>query len=60
MKRWHDTLIEILKDPSEAVEYLNTVLEEQDPQMFLVALRNVAEAHGGLRKISRSAQGEAG
>jgi probable addiction module antidote protein len=47
-------LIESLKDPAEAVEYLNASLEEAKdmPELFLVALRNVAEAHG----ISRLAK----
>lgn len=41
------TLIESLKDPAEAVEYLRAALEEGDmPEVFLLALRNVAEARG--------------
>lgn len=39
-----------------AAEYLNTVLAENDPAMFLVALRNVAEAYGGLRKVARETE----
>ena len=52
MKLYHDVLIRALKDPAEAAEYLNAVLEEKDPKMFLVALRNVAEARGGISKLS--------
>ena len=51
-KSYHESLIKALKNPREAAEYLNTVLEEGDPGLFLVALRNVAEAHGGITKIS--------
>jgi DNA-binding phage protein len=40
-------LIEALKDPREAVAYLNAVMDEGDRELFLLALRNVAEAHGG-------------
>jgi probable addiction module antidote protein len=54
MKRYHDFLIKSLKDPLEAAGYLNIVLEEGDKKMFLVALKNVAEAHGGMVKLSRS------
>lgn len=44
---YHTKLLEMLRDPEEAVYYLNAALEEEDdPEAFLVALRNVAEAHG--------------
>ena len=44
---YHDDLIESLKDPEEAVEYLKAALEERDmPEVFLLALRDVAEARG--------------
>lgn len=40
-------LMESLQDPKEAQEYLQAALEERDvPEIFLVALRNVAEARG--------------
>lgn len=51
-KKYQDWLIEKLKDHDEAVAYLNTALEEalkgdKEPQyLFLIALRNVAEAQG--------------
>ena len=41
-------LIESLKDPCEAAAYLNAAIEEGDRSVFLLALRNVAEAHGGI------------
>jgi DNA-binding phage protein len=47
-KAYQTELIESLRDPSEAEEYLNAALEEDDPELFLVALRNVAEAQGGV------------
>ena len=48
-------LIESLKDPVEATNYLNAALEEKDdPQAFLVALRNVAEAQG-MGKVAKAA-----
>jgi len=33
------TLLEGLKDPKEAAEYLNAALEEIEPELFLLALR---------------------
>lgn len=50
---YHGDLITALKDPAEAAAYLDAALEEGDPELFLLALRNVAEAQGGLLKISR-------
>jgi DNA-binding phage protein len=37
-------LIEALKDPVEAAEYLNAAVEEGGKETFRLALRNVAEA----------------
>ena len=56
MKPWrsyNESLKKALKDPEEAAGYLNVVLEEGDYRMFLVALRNVAEANGGMLYLSR-------
>ena len=48
------TLLEGLKDPQEAAECLNAALEENTPDLFLLALRNVAEAHG-IKKLAEEA-----
>ncbi|MBI2980720.1 MAG: putative addiction module antidote protein [Deltaproteobacteria bacterium] len=45
-KPYHDYLLGSLQDPEEAAEYLNAVLEESDPKLFLAALRDVADAYG--------------
>jgi probable addiction module antidote protein len=48
-KNYQTVLIEALKDPEEAAAYLNAALEqktEDAEELFLLALRNVAEAHG--------------
>jgi probable addiction module antidote protein len=56
---YHEELIEYLKDHDEAVAYLNAAWEEslkgddESQQLFLLALRNVAEAQGGLGKLAR-------
>ena len=50
---YHDDLIKRLKDPELAKEYLNAALEDDDKRVFLLALRNVAEAHGGMTTVSR-------
>lgn len=50
---YQEWLLRSLKDPKEAAGYLSAAIEDGDPQLFLLALRNVAEAHGGLLKLSR-------
>lgn len=46
-------LLEALKDPRQAAEYLNAALEDSD-EMFLIALRDVAEA-GQVSRVARGA-----
>lgn len=52
-RSYQEELIEALKDHDEAVAYLNAALEEsmkgdkESEEIFLRALRNVAEAQGG-------------
>jgi probable addiction module antidote protein len=53
MKRYEDDLLEKLREPVEAAAYLDAVLETEDPAAFLVALRQVTQAHpGGVRKVA--------
>jgi len=53
---YQEDLIESLKDPREAAAYLNAAMEDGDRALFLLALRNVAEAHGGMSSVSQKAQ----
>ena len=53
---YQEDLIEALKDPEEALGYLKAAIEESDmPEVFLLALRNVAEAHG-VSHVARAAR----
>lgn len=45
-KSYRDSLLESLQDPGEAAAYLDAALEGEDSQVFLLALRDVAEARG--------------
>jgi len=54
--RYRDKLLESLKHHDEAAHYLNACLEDDDPRIFLMALRDVADAHGGVRSVSREAR----
>ena len=50
---YKDLKEEFRKDPNEAIGYLNAVIEENDPRLFLFALKHVLEAFGGITKFSR-------
>lgn len=58
-KKYNEWLIEKLKDHDAAVSYLNDALEEskkgdeESKHLFLIALRNVAEAHGGIGALAK-------
>ena len=58
-RKYQDFLLEELKDHDKAVAYLNTALEEslrgdeESKHLFLLALRNVAEAHGGISYLAK-------
>ena len=49
-------LIERLKDPAEAAAYLETIIEEGDQAAIMLALRQVAQAQGGVAAIARKAK----
>jgi probable addiction module antidote protein len=51
-----DFLDRRLANPKEAIGYLNTCLEEEDPGLFLLALQDVIRAQGGMGKVSKKAQ----
>jgi DNA-binding phage protein len=43
---YDDYLIESLRNQRRAKAYLNAALEDGDPRVFLLALRNVAKSRG--------------
>jgi probable addiction module antidote protein len=49
-------LIGRLKDPVEAAAYLEAVIEEEDPAALMLALRQVAQAQGGVARLARKAK----
>jgi len=54
-KNYQDSLIESLADANEAAAYLNAALEDNDNEVFLLALRNVADARlGGMSKLAEA------
>jgi len=55
-KSYQIKLLEDLQDPEEAAEYLNAALEDGNRELFLLALKDVADARGGLSKLADSTQ----
>lgn len=54
-KPYTDFLFERLKKPEEAAAYLNAALEDADPGVFLIALRDIAQANGGMTHVAEEA-----
>lgn len=56
--RAHDTaMAEVFRnDPAYAVELLNSILEDGEQAELLIALRQMAEAFGGIRGVAKSAE----
>ena len=58
-KKYKDWIIEQLKDHDLAIAYLNEALEEslkgdeESQHLFLIALKNVAEAQGGIGNLAK-------
>lgn len=51
MRTWEESLRDRLAaSPEYAAEYLGAMLEENDPQAFLLALHHVADANSGISK----------
>jgi len=53
---YHEELIESLRDPVERAAYINAALEDGDRRVLLKALRNVAEANGGMGRLAARAK----
>jgi probable addiction module antidote protein len=51
-KDYKESLFEDLQDPDFAVAYLNAALEVSSSEVFLLHLRDVAEAWGGMGKLA--------
>jgi probable addiction module antidote protein len=54
LKSYKDHLLKELQDPEQAAAYLCACLEDEDPYVFLLALRDLTEARGGMTKLSKN------
>ncbi|MDI1270643.1 MAG: putative addiction module antidote protein [Polaromonas sp.] len=57
-KSYEQATLKALTDPTEAAAYIEAVLELDDPAALLVALRQVAKAHGMAEVARRANMGE--
>ena len=49
---YREDLMKALKNPEEVAAYINAALEEGDARVLLTALKNVADATGGIGKLA--------
>lgn len=54
-RKYHAKLIDDLQDPAEAAAYLDAALEAGDREAFLLAVKHVAEARGGMSRLAKTA-----
>jgi DNA-binding phage protein len=52
LKNFKDNLLKRLEDPRYAAEYLGRVLADKDSAVFLIALKDVVEAGGGVGNLA--------
>jgi len=52
LKNYKNDLLKRLADPKYAAEYLAQVLAEDDSEAFLIALKDVVEATGGMGDLA--------
>ena len=52
-RKYQDSLVQALRDPKEAAAYLDAALEAGERGAFLLAIRNVIDALGGMTQMAR-------
>lgn len=52
-KSYEESLLDSLRDPSEASAYLEAALKDGNAKVFLLALKNVATAAGGIGSLAK-------
>lgn len=53
-RNYKDDLLESLTNPEEAREYLNAALEDENPEIFLLALRDIVEANSSMSELAEA------
>ena len=50
---YRDDLLKSLTDPEEAKEYFNAALEDENPEVFLLALRDIVDANSSMSQLAQ-------
>ena len=53
---YDNDLMAWLQDPAHAAEYINAAIEDGDREVFLLALRDLAKARGGMTAVAEQAK----
>jgi probable addiction module antidote protein len=56
LRDYREDLLERLKDPEYAAGYLEAVLADGDSTAFLIALKDVIDARGGVSDLAKRAR----
>ena len=53
-RSYREDLLKSLSDPEEAREYLNAALEDENPEVFLLALKDIVDANSSMSKLAQA------
>ena len=53
-RNFRDDLLKSLTDPEEAKEYLNAALEDENPEVFLLALKDLVDANSSMTQLAQA------
>ena len=53
-RSYRENLLKSLSDPEEAREYLNAALEDENPEIFLLALKDIVDANSSMSKLAQA------
>lgn len=53
-RNYRDDLLKSLADPEEAKEYLNAALEDENPEIFLLALKDIVDAKSSMTQLAQA------
>lgn len=55
-KNYKQHLYKRLQNPKAAAAYLNAALDDEDPKVFLIALKDIADANGGVARLAKETE----
>lgn len=53
-RNYRDDLLKSLADPDEAKEYLNAALDDENPEVFLLALKDMVDAKSSMTQLAQA------